>query len=86
VTHDNLGTGTGDHVIGHILTIHTDVHAGIIECRQRLRRSRATKRRDGSADPGSVLSKRESHSSISEIDRRAMSRAICEVAGEADET
>ena len=86
MTNDNLRTGTGNHVIGHILTIHDDVYAGIIECRHRLRRRRATKRRDASADPVSQLADGESHSSIAEIDRRAMSRAICEVTGEADET
>lgn len=63
---------------------HAHVHNGIVECRHRLRRYRATRKRDGCDSDGTQLSKSDSRSIAVNIDRSAARRAHCEVKGEAD--
>lgn len=84
VPRDNLRTVDSNRLMNHNLSSNDHVHNGIVECRQRLRRCRATKNRNDRRDGGTQIANRESHSFGSNIDRHATSRTRCEVSGEAD--
>lgn len=63
-----------------------DVHHGIIECRQRLRRSRVFRKPHGRLEDEEQSLNVASSAYDSPIDQPAPSRARCEVNGEADVT